>query len=679
MKILTVLIQIITASFLLIFHGNLQAQKVLMKYGKVEPEFFEMKYYDKDTSAEALILGDYGTRQITYDNQSGFVLEYTRHFRAKIFKKSAYDLANQSLVLFHNGNGQEKITLLKGKVYNMENGKIVESDLTRDMIMDEVIDNRNTEHKFTLPNVREGSILEYTYQVRSDFFSMPDWRFQHSIPALWSECRVSYPEYFYYKQLQKGYLGLDVSEEIKRPVSLTVMDNDRSDGMVVRHSNSTYQIQYTDHVFRYVKNDVPAFRQEPYMNAVLNYLAAIEIELASYKPPMGIVQNFTQTWEKINKDLLEDEDFGLQVNRGGFLKDVAFKLKSSAGSPLEQMAAAHEFVRNTMKWDGRNRVYVTGSLRSAYDKASGSSADINLMLVSLLKEMGISADPVIISTRSNGMIHPAQIMVNQFNYVIASASVGDRTYLMDATEKTCNYNILPSRCINGQGRIISDKKPGWIDLNPAQRYEYTNIFSASIDEDGMFTGKMQRVYGNYAALDKRIEIKGKKDQEEYKLALENNYKGLTVTGFEIADLDSLSKTLKESIEVEISDKALITGNLISFTPLLFDQWVNNPFKLEDRKFPVDFTYPHMYKSVITYVIPEGYVLEEKPVDMLIALPDGKTKFIYKLVNSGNRIMISSVLDIGKSLYTYEDYNALKEFFNAMVSKQAEMVVLKKNI
>jgi hypothetical protein len=679
MKILTVLIQSTAALFLLNFQGNLHAQKIPMKFGKVEPEFFEMKHYDKDTSAEALILGDYGTRQIIYDNQSGFVLEYTRHFRAKIFKKSAYDMANQSLVLFHNGNGQEKITLLKGKVYNMENGKIVESDLGKDMIMDEVIDNRNTEHKFTLPNVREGSILEYTYQVRSDFFSMPDWRFQYSVPALWSECRINYPEYFYYKQLQKGYLRMDVSEDIKKPISLTIVESERSGDRVVRNSTSTYQLQYTDNTFRYVKNDVPAFHEEPYMNAVLNYLSSVEFELASYNPPRGLVQNFTQTWEKINSDLLKDEDFGLQVNRGGFLKEVAFKLKSSAGSPLEQMAAAHEYVRNIMKWDGRSRMYVTGSLRNAYDKTSGSSADINLMLVSLLKEMGISSDPVIISTRSNGMIHPALIMVAQFNYVIASANIGDKTYLLDATEKTCNYNILPSRCINGQGRIISENKPGWIDLNPTQRYEYTNIFNASIDEDGMFTGKMQRVYGNYAALDKRNEIKGKKDQEEYKLAVENNNKGMTVTGFEIEDLDSLGKTLKESIEVEISDKALITGNLISFTPLLFDQWVNNPFKLEDRKFPVDFTYPHMYKSVITYVIPEGYVLEEKPVDMLIALPDGKTKFIYKLVNSGNRLMISSVLDIGKSMYTYEDYNSLKEFFNAMVSKQAEMVVLKKNI
>ena len=155
-----------------------------MKFGKIDPAYFEMKVYDKDTSAEALILGDYGESQIIYDQNEGFVVEYSRHFRAKVFKKSGYDLANQELILYHNGNGQEKIVALKGSVYNMENGKVVESTLEKSMIFQEEMDSRHTEQKFTLPNVREGSILEFYYKVRSDFWSLPDWQFQHDIPAL---------------------------------------------------------------------------------------------------------------------------------------------------------------------------------------------------------------------------------------------------------------------------------------------------------------------------------------------------------------------------------------------------------------------------------------------------------------------------------------------------------------
>jgi hypothetical protein len=671
--IFTVILLVFNVNF------NLQAQKPAMKFGKIDPANFELKTYDKDTSAEALILGDYGESQIIYDQNDGFVVEYSRHFRAKVFKKSGYDLANQELILYHNANGQEKILTLKGSVYNMENGKVIESTLEKSMIFQEEMDNRHTEQKFTLPNVREGSILEFYYKVRSDFWSLPDWQFQHDIPALWSEYRVSYPEYFYFKKLQKGYLIFSVSEEDTKPVTFTITETTRAEGMLVKSSTEKYQVQYMDHVFRWVQNDVPAFREEPFMNAMINYQSALEFELASYKPPAGMVNNYTQTWEKINEDLMDDEDFGLQLKRGGFLKDVVTQLKVPADDQVKQMIAAFNFVRNTMKWDNRNRVYLTQNLRNVFEKKAGSSADINLLLVTLLRELGLQSNPVILSTRNNGAIHPAQIMVNQFNYVIASVNIGDKTYLLDATEKDGSYNLLPPRCINGQGRIISETKTNWIDLNPAQRYEFTNVIKATIGSDGLITGNMQRSFGNYAALNKRIEIRGSKDNDEYIRKLESSNKGLTVQKYELVGIDSLSKPYKENLDVEISDYAQIAGNIISLTPLLYDQWSSNPFKLEDRKFPVDFTYPHIYKDIINYTIPDGYVLDEKPADLVMSLPDGKTKFSYRMRVDGNTIQISSTLDIGKSLYTYDEYVSLKEFFAKLVSKQAEKVVLKKSI
>lgn len=657
--------------------GMIYAQKLPMKYGKVEPEYFALKSYDKDTTAEALVLGDFGETRVVYDPKEGFIVECSRHFRAKIFKKSGYDWATHSLILYHNSYGQDKLSVLKGTVYNMEEGKVVESELDRKSVFEEIIDNKRVEKKFTLPNVREGSIIEYTYTIRSDFWSIPDWHFQYTIPALWSEYRVSYAEYFEFKKLQKGYLSFDVFEETTKPVNITVLETERTGVYIAQSSSSTYQIKFMDKCFRWIKNDVPAFREEPYMNALINYLTAMEFELAAYNPPAGLSHNYTQTWEKINEELLADEDFGLQLKRGGFLKDVVSQIKSMHSDPVNQMIASFEYVRNSMKWDERNRIYATQGLRSAFDRKSGSAADINLMLVTLLKEMGLQADAVILSTRSNGMIHPAQIMVNQFNYVIAYAKIGENTYLMDATEKVCPHNMLPTRCINGQGRIISENQAGWIDLNSSQRYEYTNIVNTAIKTDGTITGKMQRTFGNYAAMEKRTEVKNSKDNDEYIRSVENNNKGLTVTNYELINLDSLRKSYTENLDVVISNASLVAGNLISFSPMLFDQWITNPFKLEDRKFPVDFTYPRVYKDVITYEIPDGFVLDEKPTDLVIAFPDGKTKFTYRFASNGKVLQVMSTLSIGKSLYNYDEYVLLKEFYSNLVKKQAEKVVLKK--
>jgi hypothetical protein len=448
---------------------------------------------------------------------------------------------------------------------------------------------------------------------------------------------------------------------------------------VVRSSTDYYKIDYQEHNFRWIKNDVPAFKEEPFMNAVSNYITSLEFELSSFKPPYGMVKNYTNSWESINREMLDDEDFGMQIKRAGFLKDVAGAIAATSTDVESKVIAAYDYIRNSMKWNGLNRVYVTQSLRNAWDNKSGSSADINLMLVVLLREIGIEADPVILSTRSNGIVHPAQIMLGQFNYVIASARIGEKICLMDATEKSCPCNVLMPRCINGQGRLISETRPGWIDLNSTQRYEYTNMITAAILADGTINGKIQRLYGDYAALDKRMEINNKNNKEEYIRSIENTYKGLTVKSCEMIDVDSMYKPYNEVLDVEITDASLVAGNLLTFTPLLYSQWVSNPFKLEDRKFPVDFTYPRIYKDIMIYELPEGYTLDEKPTDLIQTLPDGKTKFIYRLVHSGNKLQIMSTLDIAKPLYTAEEYAALKEFYGNLVKKQAEKVVLKKTI
>jgi hypothetical protein len=283
------------------------------------------------------------------------------------------------------------------------------------------------------------------------------------------------------------------------------------------------------------------------------------------------------------------------------------------------MVASYHAIRNHMRCDGRNRVRVTESLRKAYDDKSGSSADINLMLVTLLKHLGLDVEPVIISTRSNGIVHPAQIMLNQFNYVIVSVKIGDKSWLLDATDKLCPPNMLPERCINGQGRVISEKRPGWIDLNTTTRYISTNIVAAKIAPDGSISGNIQSSFSNYAALRKRNEVKGCKDQEEYIRNLETKNEGFTVQKFELLDLDSVHKPYRENLDFIMADNNMASANLITFTPMLIDQLQSNPFKLEERKFPVDYIFPRQYKTIITYEIPEGYILDERPKDLTVVI------------------------------------------------------------
>lgn len=665
--------------FFLISSLSVSAQKPLMKYGKIDIETLKMSSYDKDTTAPALILGDYGETNVKLSLDEGWYYVFTRHQRIKIFKKSAYDLANQKVYLTKYNSKSDRINGLKAVSYNLENGKIVESEMGKSAVFEEEVDNHNFTVNFTIPNVKEGSIIEYTYTIKSPYiFFIPDWSFQSEIPAVWSEYRVSYPEYFEYKKLQKGYLLFNINEYTTKPVTISIMSSERPDPLTGRSAGlSTDKISYSDQVYRYMINNVPAFYAEPYMNAVKNYVSSIEFELGAFNPPQGMTTNFYNSWVKVNEELLKDDQFGIQLKHSGFLKDYVNAIQASTPDSMIKMITAFNFVKHRMRWNNANSFYVSKSLKDAFDKQTGNSADINLLLVLMLKELGLDADPVILSTRENGQLHPAQIMLNKFNYVIAKCTIGQKTYLLDATEKNCPYTLLPYRCLNGTGRIISNKKTDWIDLNSRQKYDYTSMFDLSIGTDGRISGSMNIVLNNYAALVYRNDILSKNSQEDYARDFENENPGVALSKLEIINLDSLYKPLVEKGNIEVSNACMVAGNLLTFNPMLFEQVASNPFKLPKREYPVDYGYPRQYKYVFQYNIPDGYSVEELPPDIYITLPEGKAKFISNVKLLGNKIFVNSILDIHNPLFGSEDYEALKEFYDKVVKREATMLVLKK--
>uniref|UniRef100_UPI004047DB3E hypothetical protein n=2 Tax=Roseivirga sp. TaxID=1964215 RepID=UPI004047DB3E len=88
-----------------------------LKFGKVDIKDLEMTTYEPDSSAEAVVLWDEGTSQLSYDQRKGFYLIFERHTRIKILTKQGYDWANVEVPLYHNGQDKEKVSGLKGATY----------------------------------------------------------------------------------------------------------------------------------------------------------------------------------------------------------------------------------------------------------------------------------------------------------------------------------------------------------------------------------------------------------------------------------------------------------------------------------------------------------------------------------------------------------------------------------
>ncbi len=662
-------------------------QKSPVKFGKIEIQELQKMIYEIDSSANAVILSDYGFSQFIYadtkvsskteSHSKGFQLKFIRHIRIKILNNKAYHWADFSIPLYRRGISNEAIVFLKAVTYNLEDGKIIKDKLSKNDAIYEDVDEHWQKAIFTLPNVKEGSIIEVRYIIVSDFlFNLPDWQFQYSIPVIRSEYQVFIPEYFHYNQTQKGYIPIK-TESDTRNNQITITYTQEAEGAGVKESTYTSDYDYIDRTFSYLAENVEAFPAEKYLTTSENYLSRIEFELASTQYPNSKRKNYTDTWESINELLLKDEDFGKRISRTVFIKDETEAFSQLYPDPVQRMEAIFSFVKSKMMWNGKYSKYTSEPLRRIYEAGTGNIADINLLLTCMLKESGIESSPVILSTRENGIIFPSHASITQINYVISSANIDGQLYLMDASDPHSTINLLPPKCLNGRGRIVNESTGLWVDLSNNQPYSVSKKYNLDLDKEGKFIGTYTNVYSEYAAYRIRNKFKSFTGESEYIESLEEDVVNLDLSDYSIANIDSLDQPVRESYKCELTNCSEMAGDLILFTPLFYEKTTDNPFKLKERKYPVEFNYPITEKIVLTITIPEGYTVEAYPEPLGIALPEKAAKFIYNISILNNTIICSSTFQINKTIFLPEEYSDLKEFYNLVVAKQAEQIIIKK--
>lgn len=625
-------------------------QKPPAKFGDIPKADLEMKVYSKDSSAAAVVLFDYGIAYMSVTQTANLFVE--RHTRIKILKKEGLKYADAAIRLLDVGSSEEKVSNLKAVTYNLENGKVVETSLSKDGIFKEKFNKISNQLKFTLPNVKEGSVIEFSYKIQSDFLdNFPNWAFQRSIPVRHSEYWAMIPEYFFFEKYMQGY------------VQLSSYSAD---------ATTYYNLPVKAH--HYTTKDVPAFKPEPFMTSEEDYISKINFALAHYQFPGGYLQEVMSSWEKLNVQLLDDENFGKIIKGSGFLKDEVERITAGKTETLQKIEAISNHIRKNFEWD-EDKDYLALPLKKIIEKKKGSSGDINLLMASMLEKADVPVDMVLLSTRDHGFIRESYPMRKQFNYVVCAVKIGDKTQMFDATEKYLPYDVLPSRCLNGKGLRISKTNFGWVEIASKAKEKTFVSANFSLDNSGELKGKVEYIRDGYDAHEMRSDFFSKGEEAFAKEFLSG--KSWAIEKREFKDMDDLGKSAKGSFEVSINEHATSAGDVIYINPFVVNRIENNPFKSETRVFPVDFgnKIERVYSCRIA--IPEGFTIDELPQSKAFALPDNAGRYIYNMTQMNNTITFTSNFTINKSLFVQDDYHNLKEFYNQVVAKQAEQIVLKK--
>jgi hypothetical protein len=341
------------------------------------------------------------------------------------------------------------------------------------------------------------------------------------------------------------------------------------------------------------------------------------------------------------------------------------------------LAKAYDEIKK-IKWNNEESVWISSTgLSHAFSKKIGSEADINLNLVLLLRKLDIDANPMVLSTRGNGLLPPYSVSLDRLNYVVAHVVIGDKTYLLDASEDNLPLGMLPERTINGRGLVIKKEAQEWVDLMPKKKDKSTSFINLKLSPDGTMKGEWNKIYYDYSALDQRRNYKKFNSQDEYLKSIESNHIGLSIENYTLAGLDSLQQPLRENLSVVVKNKATKANNQLYISPLLFDKYTENPFKAEQRVYPVDFTTPIEETQIFSLELPAGYSIDQLPQNIKLSLPENSANFQMISSADENKIQVLFKLNINKPVFIQAEYQDLKTFFDELVKKQSEMLIIKK--
>lgn len=639
--------------FIALFSLILTSLSAQRKYelGKVTVDELKESVHPLDTSASAAILFKKGSSRFQLQN-GAWEIQTDVSFKIKIYKKEGLKYADFKIPYYVGGSSSENVFFSDAATYNLVNGKVEKTKMKSESEFKEEVNENWKRKKITLPAVKEGSIIEFSYRFVSPYIStFNDFRFQTEIPTNYVEYEVYMPKYFIYNSRVTGYVAINTRSE------------------------QVYSSNFGETKTVYFKDNVPAIKDEAYVNNIDNYTSILKFELASIEYPNEATKNVAMNWEGVTTSIYKEEGFGNELEKKGYFEEDLNAVLKEALTPNDKMNAIYNFVKKRMTWNERGGIFCRDGVKKAYKETKGNAAEINLMLVAMLRYAGLEANPILISTRDNGIsIFPSR---TSFNHVIAGVEVENDIIMLDAVDKNAFPDIMPIQNLNWFGRVIrANGSSAEVELMPDKLSSDVVSAMATIAADGTVEGKVKEQYFDYNAYlfrDKYANLA----VDNYLEKLEKHLENTEVSGYEVNGKNDPEKPLIETYSFRNTNVVEIIGDKMYFSPMLFFAHHENPFKMENRLYPIDFLFPNEDKYMINITIPEGYVVESLPKSTNVQMSDNLIMVKYFIANTDNRIQLSFTKAIRTAMAGSEYYTEIKEMFTQMIALENEKIVLKK--
>ena len=637
-----------------------------LKWGKPTDEEMTMAVYDADKDAAAVVLCQLTTVDYTMD-LNNYMVNYNVKTRIKVLKDEGKDVANISITYMDNRKrqyAQENIDEFKATAYNLENGKVRKTKIGQDKLFKERVDEDYVVAKAAIPQVKAGTVIEYEYVLRSNvFYRIHDWEAQKDIPVAYTNYRLEIPARLMFNVETSGIFPLQSTV-----TQGTLVYQTSSDAMARKGKCPT-------NIYNCTGRNFPALKKDDYVWNIRDYYTKVTAELQRLNYSDGTYEDMRKNWEQVDDVLYDHPDFGERLYKHSKYRE---ELLASGISEIvdlkDKVAATFNFLRQRLVWNGEYELAIK-SQSDIVKNGSGTNADLNMMLINMLSDVGVKAYPAVMSTRRHGRIPKTYPTLNKLNTFIVAVPYGSSWIYVDASSADGYLNVLPANLYTDQARILQKGAASqWVNLQKIGEARTQLTIKASLTADGVLKGEQTAVYTGNAAAQERIRFRQATDSTAF-ITSKATQEGLTITSCNIDGIHDFSPTVTEV--TQFTKQGTIADAHIYINPFTELPVTSNPFSDKERMLPVEFPYRSAYSINVQLELPEGWQLEELPQSVRAsALKSASGHIIYSSADKRN-VTINYQFRISNVYCDNTQYDALRQLFDLFANHAKDMLVVKK--
>ncbi|HVX50586.1 MAG TPA: DUF3857 domain-containing protein [Chitinophagaceae bacterium] len=633
-----------------------RAQDGIPDFGRIDKADLQLTECPFYKNAAAMNLLKTADTKISVDLYSGTPKVTTAYrVRIKIFDEKAFDKA--SIVIPYYESRSTKITDVEAVIFNIDDkGNAVAQKLTKDQIFKEKSKGKNASGsvRFTFPGLTRGSVIEYQYtRIDKNGIIIKPWFFQDELPCRYSKFNVDFPAL------------IDIQTHI---VAAGAVERDSSEKVYAKTI-------YNEHIRSFTMRNIPPFKIEPMMTSLKDNLQRIEFAVLPQELfILGITNIKVNRWPTYNNMFLRSPYFGAQFTQQVPGTETFVDSISHLADTVAKLESAYEYVKRNISWNGE-QIFFSADINECWKEKSGSSAEMNILLLNLLKKAGVTCYPVLISTRDNGHADQEFPSYTQFNGVDVLVVTHKAVYVLDATQKNLPFNITPLNVLNTPAFMVDRQLSQWINITDRRSLMNTELYlNAMMDSAGVMTGGGRLVFTGVAKAEEiRQEQADKKDDSKEMVG--NDQSDLKIDSVTSLHRDDDNDTLIENITFHNTVSA--TGDIYFVNPYLFTMFKKNPFKDTSRTSDIDFGCIQSYTTRLLLLVPENFSVEELPKSISIRMSDSSIVFTREIVSLNRQLMIRNSFIVNRPLFFSDEYNGIKSFFDKVYGLINEQILLKK--